>query len=112
MTIRTHIGVRLTVVRLFGVVETNRVIASVYYIREKFENRTPCGALSQTSAKDAVNQYSATSKSVYFFFAGDVDRAVNYEFEVGLSTSKFESRSCRTPAWTPVNMSKPSTRED
>jgi hypothetical protein len=30
----------------------------------------------------------------------------------GPATAEFESRSRRTPAWTPVNMSDPSTRED
>jgi len=31
---------------------------------------------------------------------------------MGPSTIEFEACSGRTPAWTPVNMSEPSTRED
>jgi hypothetical protein len=63
------------------------VIAPVYYIREKLE------------------------KCLLFFRPG-LNRAVNREFEMGPSTTEFEGCSCRTPAWTPVNMSDPSTRED
>ena len=37
--------------------------------------------------------------------------AVNREFEKGQSTTEFEACSCRTPAWTPINISDPSTRE-
>ena len=37
MTIRTHIGVRLTVVRLSGESGDDRVIAPVYYLRREFE---------------------------------------------------------------------------
>jgi hypothetical protein len=63
------------------------VIAPVYYIREKLE------------------------KCLLFSRPG-LYRAVNREFEMGPSTIEFESCSRRTPAWTPVNMSAPSTRED
>jgi hypothetical protein len=36
--VRTHIGFRLAVCPLSGVVEAMLAIASVYYIRQKFEN--------------------------------------------------------------------------
>jgi len=58
------------------------------------------------------NHYSASRGIFHFSPSRQSGRAVNHEFEIGASTTEFETRSSRTPARTPVNMSEASTRED
>jgi len=90
----------------------DRAIASVYYIRQKFENCTARGALFFEPANCPYQLILSESENCPIFSPRRPGRAVNQKFEMGASTVEFAIRSCRTPTRTPVNMSEASTRED